>query len=50
MVETSSASIEIAPEVKEMMIKSLGKDKWAPLELGVPTNFTSEAVQARWEK
>ena len=49
MVETSTASIEIATEVKEMMKKSLRKDRWAPLELGVPTNYTSEAVQARWE-
>lgn len=48
MVELSSASL--SPELKEIMKASLRKDRWDPLDLGKPENYTSEAVQARWEK
>lgn len=48
MVELSSTAL--TPELKEIMRQSLKKDRWEPLDLGAASNYTSEAVQARWEK
>ena len=48
MVEMSSTEIPV--EIKAHMKKALKKDRWEGLNLGAPANYTSEAVQSRWEK
>jgi hypothetical protein len=32
------------------MKKSLKKDRWQPLDLGTPANYTEQAIISRWEK
>jgi hypothetical protein len=46
MVESSTA---LSSEIKEIMKRSLKKDRWSPLDLGAHANYTSEAVASRWE-
>ena len=37
-------------EVLEIMKASLRKDRWQTLNLGEPKQYTSKAVQERWQK
>lgn len=47
MVEFTGAAL--TPDLKEIMKRSLKKDRWQPLDLGAPANYTEQAIVTRWE-
>ncbi len=34
--------------MKEILAKSLKKDRWKPMDLGAPGNYTNQALVNRW--
>ena len=40
----------ITKEMEEILKKSLKKDRWRPMNLGDPANYTNKAIVNRWTK